>query len=300
MAYPTLRRIDMKRNPGLYENTIHGTSVFPFDFYHCSIPESFTTLPVHWHEEFEFTYVLEGTVTYQINLHPFSVSKGDFILIPPEMLHGIIGEEYSNLVTDSFVFRMDLLASLRSDVCSSYLEPITQQLVRFPVVIPADASYIAKLHEIYEALLKLVNEKPTGYELEIKSLLLHLFFILYQFVPYDRQPENQMEITAKIKTALQYIQDNYREPISISDIGDYCGFSEYHFMRFFKKHMNMTCIKYLNQYRLDMASHQLSCTSVPITQVALENGFNNLSYFNRVFKKQFGITPKEFRKLTRI
>ena len=61
--------------------------------------------------------------------------------------------------------------------------------------------------------------------------------------------------------------------------------------------MNMTCIEYMNQYRLEMASRQLAGTELPITSIALESGFNNISYFNRVFKKKFGVTPKEYRKL---
>ena len=59
--------------------------------------------------------------------------------------------------------------------------------------------------------------------------------------------------------------------------------------------MNMTCIEYLNQYRLEMASRQLTETELPVTSIALESGFNNISYFNRVFKKKFGVTPKEYR-----
>ena len=59
--------------------------------------------------------------------------------------------------------------------------------------------------------------------------------------------------------------------------------------------MNLTCIEYLNQYRLNMAARQLTATDLPVTTIALESGFNNISYFNRVFKKYFGITPREFR-----
>ena len=68
-------------------------------------------------------------------------------------------------------------------------------------------------------------------------------------------------------------------------------------MRFFKRHMNMTSIEYLNQYRLEMASRQLAETNLSVTSIALESGFNNISYFNRVFKRKFGVTPMEYRSL---
>lgn len=286
----------MRQNPNLMENTKHGTSVFPFQYYRCTIPENFAALPIHWHEELEFTYVLEGSCTYQVDLLPRQVSKGDFLLIPPGILHGFSSEGCAHMVTDSFVFRMDMLESLRSDACTPYLLPVAGQRVRFPVVLSAEAPYAEKILEIYRALLETVTEKPRGYELETKALLFHLFFTLYQYVPYQKQNKEHEAITDKLKIALQYVQDHYREPLTVLELAGMCGFSEYHFMRFFKKHMNMTCIEYINQYRLDMASRQLTESDLPITTIALENGFNNVSYFNRVFKKEFGMTPKEFRR----
>ena len=73
------------------------------------------------------------------------------------------------------------------------------------------------------------------------------------------------------------------------------NFSEYHFMRFFKKHLGVTCIEYINNYRLDIAAKKLSMTNHSIMEVALETGFNNISYFNKLFKEKFKVTPKEFR-----
>ena len=83
--------------------------------------------------------------------------------------------------------------------------------------------------------------------------------------------------------------------ITVRELADICHFSEYHFMRFFKRHMNMTSIEYLNQYRLEIASRQLAETNLSVTSIALESGFNNISYFNRVFKRKFGVTPMEYR-----
>lgn len=285
----------MRYNPNLLENTRHGTAIFPFEYYRCTIPENFAALPVHWHSELEFTYVLEGSCTYQIDLLPRRISKGDFLLIPPGILHGFSAENCSHMITDSFVFRMDMLEAVRNDACTSYLLPIAQQTVRFPVVLDAASPYNEKIRSIFYSLLETVTEKPERYELETKALLFHLFFTLYQYVPYQKQNMEHEEITGKLKKVLQYMQDNYQKAITIPELASLCGFSEYHFMRFFKKHMNLTCIEYLNQYRLNMAARQLTATDLPVTTIALESGFNNISYFNRVFKKYFCITPREFR-----
>ena len=93
------------------------------------------------------------------------------------------------------------------------------------------------------------------------------------------------------------MQEHYQNHISVSELAGLCHFSEYHFMRFFKKHVNMTCVEYLNHYRLTRTLGQLAGTEMPVTDIAFGNGFNNISYFNRQFRKHFGMTPKEYRAL---
>ena len=66
-------------------------------------------------------------------------------------------------------------------------------------------------------------------------------------------------------------------------------------MRFFKKHMGLTSIQYINNYRLEKAAYLLTSTNNSIMDISLEVGFDNLSYFNKLFKKKYNITPKEFR-----
>ena len=77
-----------------------------------------------------------------------------------------------------------------------------------------------------------------------------------------------------------------------------CYFSEYHFMRFFKKHMNMTCMEFLNNLRLEKAVELLKDGNASILEVSLSVGFHNLSYFHRAFKKKYRMTPGEFLKNT--
>ena len=86
----------------------------------------------------------------------------------------------------------------------------------------------------------------------------------------------------------------FRSAIAVADLAGLCYFSEYHFMRFFKKHMNMTCIEYLNNLRLEKAVELLEDDNASILEVSLSVGFSNLSYFHRAFKKKYHMTPGEF------
>ena len=134
--------------------------------------------------------------------------------------------------------------------------------------------------------------------LSVVNTKLRDFYPSLEALCEDMQAD-QKEITDKLKVVLQFIQDHYQKGITVQELADLCHFSEYHFMRFFKRHMNMTSIEYLNQYRLEMASRQLAETNLSVTSIALESGFNNISYFNRVFKRKFGVTPMEYRSYSK-
>lgn len=99
----------------------------------------------------------------------------------------------------------------------------------------------------------------------------------------------------KLKNVIRYIKENYQRQVTVSELAGICHFSEYYFMRFFKKYMNMTCIEYLNQYRMEIAAGKLAESSQSVTDVALDTGFQNISYFNRVFKKSYHMTPTQYR-----
>ena len=289
----------MNKNADLFERVQHGSVMFPLEYYHCVFPFGLGNLPVHWHKEFEITYVQKGSCTYQIDLQTYQIHEGDFLLLPPEMLHGTGEEPEQEFVTDSFVFRMDMLESQRQDSCTArFLAPLDGGQLRFPVYLPAENPAAGLLRDSFEKIRQTFLEKPFGYELEIKAELYHFFFLLYSRVPYQRTDLAHREITRKLKLVLQFIQDHYQQTVTVQELAEICHFSEYHFMRFFKQHMNMTCIEYLNKYRLEMAARQLVQTDLSVTSIALESGFNNISYFNRVFKRKFGVTPMEYRSLT--
>lgn len=90
------------------------------------------------------------------------------------------------------------------------------------------------------------------------------------------------------------------QKITIGDIAAAVGFSESHFMRYFKETMGTSFVEYLRDYRLTIASRLLASSDSSILNIAAETGFENLSYFNRVFKEKYKMTPRQFRKESRL
>jgi AraC-like DNA-binding protein len=99
-----------------------------------------------------------------------------------------------------------------------------------------------------------------------------------------------------VKRAIAYIQAHYAEPITIAQLADVAGFSQVHFMNSFKKAVGTSCIEYLIEYRLALAAIELRETDHSVTQIALDHGFQTISYFNRAFRKRYHMTPTDYRR----
>ena len=98
-----------------------------------------------------------------------------------------------------------------------------------------------------------------------------------------------------MRIVLKYVENNYPEKITIADIAEVAGFSESHFMRYFKETMGTSFIDYLKDYRLTMAARLLQSSDNAIIDIASDVGFDNISYFNRAFKAKYGVSPRNYR-----
>ena len=156
---------------------------------------------------------------------------------------------------------------------------------------PSLSNVISQINSLYE-------EAVPGYELAVKSLLLQAIFILLQYSNKKESPDTGTS-SDKLKNVLDYLELHFAEAISVSELAKLCYFSDYHFMRFFKKHMNMTCVEYINNLRLEKAVELFEQGNTSIMDVSLSVGFHNLSYFHRAFKKKYHMTPHTFIKQLR-
>ena len=197
-------------------------------------------------------------------------------------------------ISETYVFHLNFLGGNSTDICSTrYLVPIMNQEFAMPCLITGKHSVYASLRKVFDQITSLYDENVDGYELALKALLLQAIFLLLQYSKKITKKEKEQH-SEKLKSVLDYIGEHYAEPISIAELAELCYFSEYHFMRFFKKHMNMTCVEYMNNFRLEKAVELFEQGHLSIIEVSMSVGFRNLSYFHRAFKKKYGMTPLTF------
>ena len=95
---------------------------------------------------------------------------------------------------------------------------------------------------------------------------------------------------------IDYINNNYQKNLSIDFLSQFMGYSKTHFMAVFKQHAGTSCTEFIIQVRLNKACDLLINTADPILEIATTVGFNNLSHFNRQFKRYYELTPSQYRK----
>lgn len=282
----------------LKETGQKGDFLMPYTVVRTVMPDFFTTYPMHWHEEMEIVYVESGEFNEYIDLENYHVRAGDIILINPCVLHSF--KNYENIRTKftTIIFGFNMITGNNTDGCAiKYLTPYLDGMYINPVVISKDAPHYEELEASVKRLVELFDNKEDYFEIGIKSELYKMFFVLFRyfFRPDQHRPDIKDNTTRNIKTILDYIDENYMHPITIDELAETVNLSKHYFMRFFKKYMGMTCIEYINDYRLNIAANHLVNTGMQITEIAEKIGITNLSYFNRIFKKKFDMTPKEYR-----
>ena len=200
--------------------------------------------------------------------------------------------EYENMF-----FSFDFLGINNIDLCSrKYIHPIVEGTMKIP-------TYIYPGHELYHSFIscldhvdQLCDAKREGYEVGIKGLLLTALYVLLQRAVETTHFEINSKSDQKIKAVLKRIEADYGKNLTIEDMANECGYSSSHFMRWFKENTGFSFNNYLIEYRLNRAAEKLRKGEETIINIANDAGFDNLSNFNRLFKKRFLMTPSEFRK----
>lgn len=292
--------MDYNNKSVLKENVDHGNQMLPLKVYHTILEQGIHDLYLHWHNEMEFIYIKSGKGIFEINLKSYEVSAGDLLIINKGSIHSGIGIKGIGCECLTIVFDLNMLQSFMLDSCQAkYITPIVNDEVDFIVTINKLSNGYEKIIETILELINLYFQNNYGYELEVKGLIYILIAQLFRNEHISKKKKisniNERKL-GKIKEVLQFIEKNYKEQISIKELSEVANYSEYHFIRFFKSEIGMTCTEYINLFRVSKAADLLLNTSLSVTNVALEVGFENISYFIKKFKERYNISPSKYRK----
>ena len=317
----------MNKQPSiLKEIRTHGTDSFPCAIYRTHSAGKGTLVKHHWHDEVEILYFSAGKFRLEINMESFPIRSECFYFINPGELHSIITETSDRHWEDAIVFSPGLLCFDSCDEAQiRLLKPIRSGRLLFPRCLtpeqPAFAPMKSAFTDVMHAFGQMKAVDPSVIlpaadtsrpedacvdstpvtddltsQLYIKSALLYILATLSAnrlFMPAESNQDKRVE---SIKTALTYMKHHYQEKLHIADLAGCVNLNEQYFCRLFKKAVGHSPMEYLNEYRIKQAIRLLEETGLPVTEVCLECGFNNMGNFLREFRRYTGTTPLQYRK----
>ena len=248
------------------------------------------------HEEIEIKYFLEGTTTLLIGSNSIVARAGDVVVINPYEIHCTV--DYSNdedsmyhsiMVSPDFFFGMgggapDLRYLLL--VHGTHFRTLFHENTR--------------LSQILDRLIAESTEKKEGYRYAIRGLMLEFFALLLRdgiqpdavSVPH----KNAIRYYNVVDPALCKIRNEYAAHLTVDELAALRGVSKYHFCRIFKYVTGMSTMQYITEYRLKIAEAMLLNSDKNVSEVALQCGFEDESYFCRCYKKHFKHSPGKYRQ----
>lgn len=298
----------------------HGTVSFPIAIYDDDIMNG--PVPWHWHEELEAGYITEGAIEIAIGSEKKILHAGDGFFVNSGVLHGVWSANDKTSIFKSMVFHPRIIGgSLDSVYWQNYISPLVSNQSLKGCYFFSDredflenlehtanhscdgknanqeqneiSQIISYIREAWEAC----NEKSPGYEFAVRDALSKMIFQITK-----KEQAEPKTLSAKvlrdndrIKAMLQFIHDHFGEELHIEQIAMSASISVSEALRCFKTTIGTTPIQYMKQYRIQKAADLLTSTDLKVEDIGALCGFQEMSYFAKVFRETKGMVPTKYR-----
>lgn len=239
----------------------------------------------HYHDFFELYYLEKGERFHIIRDSVFTIHPGQFVIFAPYVMHHSYGAE-------DVSFRRILLYFRPSEMQS---QELIKAVEAGSGIYTTDSKNRYTIHQLMELILREEEQESPFKDEYMHNLLNILLVTILRQVPKPIQHMNQ----TLIGQVIDYIHNNYYEDISLDLLSRRFYVSPYYLCREFKRCTNRTIIQYINVTRIMNAQRKIMETDKSITEIGNITGFSNITHFNRVFKQYTGLTPSQYRKLSK-
>ena len=238
---------------------------------------------LHAQGELEIAIICSGSCRVNVDGNDYVLREGDVLAVFPDQLH-----EY----VDSQNLRAYLMIIPLKAYLSAYYGTLTKMLPQNPVLQSGMWDAEGVLPIVEQAFRGRIHSSPPvmqGYLMVIVGKLLESFSLI---------PRSSVS-TGALQRILQYINGHYREPITRSTVAHAIGYHDSYISHLFSRTMHVSLPEYINALRTDEACRFLRETEMSVTEICSELGFQSIRNFNRVFQNRKGMTPREYRSISR-
>mgnify|MGYP006288769729 CR=1 FL=1 len=261
--------------------------------------------PGHRHDFFEFFLLTEGRLEHAIDGEERVLEKGDIVMLSPAHVHSFRCLGDGPVRSYQVLFMPSLLGAgseyLRRDKSFAELIFMVPFYEDGCMVFRLSGKPLLKVQTLFREMLEECSGKQKGYRAAVKAKLTDLLITVAR--TYDKEKDVNPHITKRmsgtadaILGSVSYIEEHFAEDLKLEEVADHCaGVTKEYFSTVFHNITGTTFSQYIAGLRIARAKELLTASDQKVISVCFDSGFNDLSHFNRTFKKLTGVTPSEYR-----
>lgn len=279
----------------------HGNTLFPVACYHDNLSE--IDVGWHWHDELEAVIIDAGQACVFIDGTEFVMKQGEAVFINSGVLHGFSGRESNGIPCrlHSVVFHPRLIGgNLDTIFWQKYLATLLEDSSRAFIRFRPESDWHQRAIDEIEKCWQACALENSGFEFAVREHLSRLILLLSENTKaaHEQSYSADLRNSERIKRMLSFIQDHFCEEVTLEDIARSANVSENECLRCFRRMLFCSPMQYVRQLRIQKAANLLVRTSANISDIAIECGFQDMSYFSKTFRQYKGMPPRQYRKMT--
>lgn len=237
----------------------------------------------HTHHFTELFYVTHGRGEFLVENNVFPVKENDLIIVNPNVSHTELG-----LPDVSFEYVVLGIQGLQ------FQNPNAESIYNYS--IHNFSHYKEELNFYLHTLIKEMQTKDEHFEIICQNLFEILIWNIFRKTKTELSVASTKKITKECRFIEQYINEHFKEDISLQTLSELTYTNKYYLVHAFKTYKGTSPINYLIEKRIAESKHLLSTTNYPVSKIADQIGFSSQSYFSQVFRKKTNMTPNQYRK----
>jgi AraC-like DNA-binding protein len=256
--------------------------------------------PYHYHPELELTYVIRGTGTRYIGDHIESFSEGDLVLVGSNLPH-LWKNDKIYYQGDPYLKARAIVLQFKDNFLGEPLFDLPEMKLIKKMILKSKQGLKIQNNSKIATLIKNMTQQSGAERIINLLLLLNILAESKQTKVLSSaifSVESNQTGLDRINNVFAYIFENFWDEITLDKISKIANLTPTAFCRYFKTHTNKTFSTFLTETRIYHSCRLIQNENRSLSEIAFDSGFNDFSYFSKMFKKIIGMSPKDYRQKT--
>lgn len=263
----------------------------------------FVNYPKHRHNFIEMCYVLKGHLTNIINGHEVVLHEGDLLMINQNVEHEILASSESDLTLNFImrpVFFLDLLNYIGQNACIGdfIINSLYQTHESHSLVYRQELNETQENCKIEELLFNIITTIQEDNEMSMLKVKFYMGLLVIELIEkqdYEIKENTDNNYKNSLVLEIMHYIEEYYQNATLNSISKKLHQNDYSISKLLKQKLGLTFKELLQNKRLEVATRLLSYTNLPIVEICSNIGYENVSYFYKLFHKKYSQSPKEYR-----